>query len=204
MWKTVAAGQIAHRQSDEGVRGIGVIAESRVAIWLAITDDHPVDVVSGLTQVAWAGSWTGDKLLYQRLDLPWPFADRQWVARTETNSAMGGSGVWERAWANAPERLPEARSKTDVSAFDGAISIPVNRGSWILLDLTHGETLAIYQAQVRLGGELPAGAADQYAESGLPDFYRGTLKNAKSMHDRYVSSCVQTGGDGQVIPCFGD
>lgn len=204
VWDAVASGRIAHTQTDQGVRGIGVIPEARAAVWLAVTDDHPVDVVSGLSQVAWNGAWAQNKLLYQRLDLPWPFQDRQWVASTQTNLSLSGTGAWERAWTNAPEALPDARGRTDADAFDAAISIPVNRGSWILVALDTSTTLAVYQAQVRLGGELPAGAADRYAESSLPDFFDATLRDARSMQKRYVSSCDQVDGDGHTIPCFRD
>ncbi len=200
-WATVASGDVAHRQSDEGTRGIGVLAESQAALWLAITDDHPVQVVSGLVQVAWNGGWAANKLLYERLDLPWPFQDRQWVVRTETNLAVAPSGAWERAWSNAPEELANARAKTSADAFDAALSIPTNQGSWILLPVSQNETLCIYQARVRLGGSLPAGAADRYADASLPELFRATLEDARSMHARYVSSCDQPGGDGVTIPC---
>lgn len=204
VWSTVASGKVFHRQGDQGVCGVGVIQASREAVWLAVTDDHPVDVVSGLTQVAWNGAWASNKYLYQRLDLPWPFQDRHWVAHSQTNLAIATSGVWERAWTNAPELLPTARTKTDAAAFDGALAIPVNRGSWMLLGLTPSDTLAVYQARVQLGGELPSGAADRYAASSMPDFYDAMLNDARSMAKRYTKSCSQPGGDGKVIPCFGD
>ncbi len=204
VWSTVAGGKIAHSQSDEGVRGVGVIPARREAVWLAVTDDHPVDVVSGLAQVAWNGDWAFDKLLYQRLDLPWPFQDRHWVIRSETNLALAGSGVWERAWTNAPEELGTARTLTDPAAFDGALGVPVNRGSWMLLALSTTDTLAIYQARVQLGGQLPAGAADQYAAVSLPDFYSATLNDARSMSRRYISNCIEPDGEGHTIGCLGD
>lgn len=203
VWSTVASGKVAHRQSDEGVRGVGVIPASREAVWLAVTDDHPVDVVSGLTQVAWNGAWASDKLLYQRLDLPWPFQDRHWVARSQTNLALAGSGAWERAWTNAPDQLPTARTLTDAAAFDAALAIPINRGSWMLVSLTPTDTLAIYQARVQLGGQLPAGAADQYAAVSLPDFYDATLNDARSMSHRYISACIEPDGEGRAIACLG-
>ena len=204
VWSTAAAGKVSHRQDDNGVIGVGVIPAGRAAVWLAITDDNPVDVVSGLTQVAWNGAWASDKLLYQRLDLPWPFQDRQWVAQSRTNLALAGSGAWERAWTNAPAQLPVARGLTDAAAFDAALSIPESKGSWITVALSPTATLALYQASVRLGGQLPAGAADQYAAASLPDFYESILNDARSMSHRYVSNCVQPDGEGRPLPCFGD
>lgn len=204
VWRTVAAGSVARTQSERGVRGVGVVGESVQAVWLAITDDAPVDVVSGLTQVALAGAWASDKLLYQRLDLPWPFADRHWVLRSASNRALAAAGVWERAWESAPERLPEARGRTDAAAFDAALTVPVNRGSWLLLPLDAQDTLAIYQAQVQLGGSLPEGAADQYAAATLSELFASTLRDARSMHRRYRTGCTQPDAAGAPIPCLGD
>lgn len=49
-WTSIAAGKVAHEQSSVGVRGVGIIADALPAVWLAITDEHPVDEVPGLTQ----------------------------------------------------------------------------------------------------------------------------------------------------------
>lgn len=202
VWDAVAAGKVHRLQGAEGVRGVGVLKVSRAAAWLSLTDDTPVNPPSGLTQAAWGGSWAGSKYLYQHLDLPWPFQDRHWVSYTQTNVHLGTLGVWERNWRNAPEQLPAARSKTDGSLFDTSLGIPVNRGSWMLVSLSPNETLGVYQARVQLGGELPEGAADKYASVSLPDFFRSIELNANSMYRRYVSNCVQPGGDGVPIPCL--
>lgn len=204
VWQTVAAGGVDREQTSRGVRGVGVVHDGIAAVWLAITDDTPVDSVSGLTQVALAGAWASDKLLYQRLDLPWPFVDRHWVLRSLTNRALAAAGVWERAWESAPEALASARARTDAAAFDAALDVPVNRGSWLLLALGDTDTLAIYQAQVQLGGSLPAGAAEQYAAATLGDLYASTARDARSMHRRYRTACVQPDGAGAPIPCFRD
>ena len=204
VWATVADGKVAHQQSERGVRGVGVVADSLPAVWLAITDDHPVDVVAGLTQEAWNGSWASPKYLYQRLDLPWPFQDRHWVAQSHNNAKLAASGVWERWWDNAPMLLPDARERTDAAAFDASIAVPKNHGSWLLYALEPTQTLAIYQARVDLGGQLPAGAADQYAAVKMPEFYASVLNNARSMHRRYVHDCTQPGADGATLPCFRD
>jgi hypothetical protein len=204
VWDTVAEGKVAHEQSDRGVRGVGVIADSLPAVWLAITDDAPVDAVAELTQVAWAGAWASPKFLYQRLDLPWPFQDRHWVAQSHNNAKLAATGVWERWWDNAPTLLADARGRTDAAAFDAAIAVPENRGNWLLYALAPEQTLAIYQARVNLGGQLPTGAADQYAAVKLPKFYASVQSDARSMHHRYVRDCTQPGADGATLPCFGD
>jgi hypothetical protein len=203
-WTEIAAGKVAHQHSTNGVRGVGVVEDSLPAVWLAITDDHPVDEVAGLTQVAWRGAWASGKYLYQRLDLPWPFQDRHWVAESHNNATLAAAGVWERWWETVPEQLPNARSRTDTQAFDAALAIPQNRGNWLLLSLSPNATLAIYQARVDLGGQLPASAADQYAALKLPELYAAIERDAHSMHRRYVRDCTQPGADGATLPCFGD
>lgn len=201
---SVAAGKVVKVRSDTGVAGVGLLAASREAAWLAVTDDHPVDAVSGLTQVALRGAWGSDKLLYQRLDLPWPFQDRHWVLQSETNRALAGaSAAWERAWRNAPESLPAARARTDAAGFDGALGVVVNDGAWLLVPVGPSATLGVYQARVDLGGSLPEGAADTWSAATLDALFRSTTRNAASMARRYGPGCSpQPGGDGRPIPCF--
>lgn len=200
----VAAGKVVKVRSGSGVAGVGLLAVSREAAWLAVTDDHPVDAVSGLTQVALRGAWGGDKLLYQRLDLPWPFQDRHWVLQSETNRALAGaSPAWERAWRNAPESLPAARARTDAAGFDGALGVVENDGAWLLVPVGASATLAVYQARVDLGGSLPEGAAEAWSAATLDALFRSTTRDAASMTGRYGPGCTpQPGGDGRPIPCF--
>lgn len=200
----VAAGKVVKVRSPAGVVGVGLLGASREAAWLAVTDDHPVDAVSGLTQVALRGAWGSDKLLYQRLDLPWPFQDRHWVLASETNRALGGaSAAWERAWRNAPEALPGARAHTDAAGFDGALGVVENDGAWLLVPVGGTATLGVYQARVDLGGSLPEGAADAWSAATLDALFRSTTRDAASMARRYGPGCTpQAGGDGRPIPCF--
>lgn len=204
VWTQVAAGKIARPKVERGAMGVGLLACDRAAAWLAITDDHPVQEVDGLTQIALSGAWAGEKYLYQLLDLPWPFADRHWVLHGTTNLALAAaSGVWERAWESAPDWLPKARDRVGADRFDAALPVPVNRGSWLLVDAGEGATLAVYRAEADLGGGVPEGAAEAYTSATLDGYYRATLRDAASMATRYGAGCTpQPGGDGAPLPCF--
>lgn len=204
VWSTVAAGKVARPKVANGARGVGLLACSRAEAWLAVTDDHPVDVVAGLTQVAVRGAWATEKLLYQRLDLPWPFIDRHWVLHSVNNHALAqAAGVWERAWDSDPTALGGARALTDAAAFDAALPVPVNRGSWLLVTVDATHTLGVYTAEADLGGGVPASAAEAYTAATLDDLFRSTLADAIDLRHRYGPGCTaQPGGDGVVIPCF--
>jgi len=204
VWLTVAAGRVARPHVDRGALGVGVLPVSLAEAWLAVTDDHPVDAVDGLTQVALRGSWGTEKWLYQRIDLPWPVQDRHWVLHGTSNLALAkASGVWERAWESDPAALATARERVDAVGYDSAATVPVNRGSWLLAPISGHETLGIYRAEADLGGAIPEGAAQAYTASTLDKLYASTARDALSMRTRYATGCTpQPGGDGVPIPCF--
>lgn len=203
VWSQVAAGKVARPKVDTGAMGVGVLAVSRAEAWLAVTDDHPIDAVKGLTQVALQGAWATEKWLYQRIDLPWPLQDRHWVLHSTNNLALArASAAWERAWDSAPDWLPRAEPLAG-SGYAEAVTVPVNRGSWLLVALDDTHTLGVYRAQADLGGAVPEGAAEAYTASTLDELFRSTERNARSMRSRYGPGCTpQPGGDGQPLPCF--
>lgn len=204
VWSQVAAGKIVRPKVDRGAMGVGLLDCERAAAWLAVTDDHPVDEVDGLTQIPLSGAWAGEKYLYQLLDLPWPFADRHWVLHGVTNRPLAAAaGVWERAWEDAPDWLPKARDRVGAERYDAALPVPVNRGSWLLVDTGEETTLAVYRAEADLGGGVPEGAAEAYTSATLDGYFRSTLRDARSMYTRYGPGCSpQPGGDGAPLPCF--
>ncbi len=205
LWREVAAGRVGRVTSGtRGVTGFGYLAEPRERVWLSLTDDHLDDDVQGLDDVILDGGWASPKLLYQRLDLPWPVTDRHWVLRTANNAALArAAGVWERSWALDDTRLGEARARTDAAAFDAAITMRTNHGSWILL-AHEGGTLAVYEAWADLGGNVPAEAADAYSRSSLDGVFRGVAAHVADVVARYGPGCnPQPGADGAPIACFG-
>lgn len=188
----------------KGVAAYGVIAMPMAEVWLSLTDDHLSDDVAGLTEVALHGHGASPKVLYQRIDLPWPFEDRQWVLRLENNAALAAHcGAWERSWELDNSELSASRERTDPAAFDAALALPTNRGSWILYPVDATHTFSIYQAWTDLGGNIPAEAAEAYTRSSLDDFYAGLVKHIAKVKARYGPGCKpEPGADGAPIPCF--
>jgi hypothetical protein len=187
-----------------GVVAWGVLPVPKTLVWLTLTDDHLADDVDALTEVALEGRWAQPKLLYQRIDLPWPFADRHWVLRLRNNGALAAeTGAWERSWSVEPDALPGARARTDAARFDASEALTVNHGAWLLVSLDETHTLGIYQAATELGGNIPAEAADTWARSSLTGLYAGLETHARVVSARYGPGCSpQPGADGVPIPCF--
>lgn len=204
-FRAAATGEIHARTTSppaRRVQAVGVLPVDRALAWLSITDDRLDEHVSGLDEVALQGRWTDEKLLYQRIDLPWPLQDRHWVIQLRNNEALAAAtGAWERSWGPANARLGEARARTDAAAFDAALRVDENLGSWILVPV-EGATLAVYQAQVSLGGSIPDGALASYVRSQVQETFRGVGENARALAGRYGPGCaVQRGGDATAIPC---
>lgn len=200
-----AAGKVGRVALDEaGVAAWGVLPVSQPLLWLTLTDDHLSDSVDALAETALEGRWSSPKLLYQRIDLPWPFADRHWVLRLANNTPLArASGVWERSWSVDEGSLSGARARTDAELFDSSTAVAVNRGAWLLVPVDGAHTLAVYQAWTDLGGNIPAEAAESWARSSLTGLYAGLTKHSRVVRARYGSGCEgQLGGDGVQIPCF--
>lgn len=207
VWEDVAQGKLARRTlpgDPATILGVGVLDVSREEAWLSLTDDKLSAEIESLTEVALKGTWASPKLLYSRLDLPWPFADRHWVIALSNNATLAtASGVWERSWKVRPDALAGARARTDAAAFDAAEAVDVNEGSWILVPLDPGHTLGVYQARATMGGGIPDGAVDTYTRSSLDGLFEGVERNVANVKKRLGPGCTpQPGGDGRPIPCF--
>lgn len=208
VWEEVAAGKVARRtfpgDPASTVVGVGVLDISREEAWLSLTDDRLSAEIESLTEVALKGTWASPKLLYQRLDLPWPLNDRHWVIGLTNNAPLAAaSGVWERAWTLRADLLAQARARTDTERFDASETVTVNEGGWLLVPLEDGDTLAVYQARATLGGLVPDGAVDSYTRSSMTGLFAGVERNAANVRKRYGAGCTpQPGANGASIPCF--
>ena len=201
----MAEGRVAvSTPAKGGVAAWGVLALSRELAWLALTDDHLSDAVSGLTEVVLRGHGSTPKLLYQRIDLPWPFLDRHWVLALGNNEPLArASGAWERSWRVENGEIQSARARTDPADFDGAQPVTVNHGSWLLVPADASHTLAVYQAATVLEGNIPAAAADSWTRASLDDLYAGIGRHAVAVATRYGAGCAkQPGADGALINYF--
>jgi hypothetical protein len=198
---TLAQGGVARVREDlagaDRVLGAVWTDAPRDALWIAILDDQHFTMVNGLYEEELPGTGALRKLLYQRLDLPWPLQDRQWVIDIRSNAelwARSGGAIWERAWTLADPAL-------EVSASPDAVWSTTNEGGWLLVDAAGG-TLAVYHVRAEIGGNVPDEASTQWAWSKLDELMRGTVTRARTQipghydaaHDRIARP------DGSVIP----
>lgn len=186
MFEALAAGEVARaREELPGAdRVIGALWTDapRDALWIAILDDQHFDLVRGLVEEQLPGTGPLRKLLYQRLDLPWPLQDRQWVIDIQSNTALWretDGALWERSWtlgdaALAPSPDPEAVWTT------------VNEGGWLLLEAAGG-TLLVYHVRTEIGGSVPDEATTRWAWSTLDELLRGTVSRAAVVRAHYNS-----------------
>lgn len=199
----LARGQASrHREARGGAdRVVGALwtALPRDTIWVAILDDQHFDLVSGLVEEQLPGTGALRKLLYQRLDLPWPLADRQWVIDIQSNTALAresGGAVWERSWTLADAGLAK-------NATPDAVWTTTNEGGWLLLE-AGGGTLMIYHVRSDVGGSVPDGASAEWAWSTLDELLKTTAKRAAGLASHYTASHAPLyRPDGQPVPPLG-
>jgi hypothetical protein len=180
----LAKGEIVRKRLvlDGPDRAVGAVwsALPRDALWIAILDDAHTALVKGLHEERISGDPGGDKLLYQHLDLPWPFTDRQWVIAIQNDvpllNATDG-GVWSRTWHLAdPATVP----KPDPDA----IWTPMIDGSWLLIS-AGGGTIAVYQVRTLIGGAIPMEAVTQWALRALDEMLNKMVLRAGEIPAHY-------------------
>ena len=201
-FKVIARGGIAkHRRRELGpdsAIGIGWTPHSRSAVWVAIIDDIHNTMVSSLTEARLGHSADGTKLLYQRLDLPWPFQDRQWVIAIQNNAgiATASSGrVWERTWQLAAnQQAPLAK--------DEALWVPMISGAWLAIDTPDG-TLLVYRAKTTIGGAIPDELVTRWALATLDEMLENVFSRAGEIPEHYRGDHTPImGGDNVEISLF--
>ena len=182
--QTLAAGRVARArvQHDgaDGVLGAVWSALPRDDLWIAILDDKHDTLVQGLFEEQLPGTSSARKLLYQRVDLPWPFDDRQWVIDIRNNGSLCASSkgaVWERTWTLADPSIA-------LSATPDALWVPVNDGGWTLVQVAGG-TLIAYQARTVIGGVVPDEAVTRYAMSTLEEMLLHVVNRATNLGNHY-------------------
>ena len=198
----VAGGGIAKRRliqaGPDRAIGVGWTPHPRSAVWVAIIDDIHNTMVEGLTEHRLGQSEAGGKLLYQRLDLPWPLNDRQWVIEIKNDQVLAQATedqVWSRAWALTTHRAPEV-------ADGEALWAPTLDGGWLALDVAGG-TMVVYQARTTIGGVVPDGLVTRWAMSTLDEMLGNLFARAAEIPEHYSETHDPIiGGDGRPIPAF--
>ncbi len=208
-WNAVERGQVVVKR-QVGANGVsrvvavGAVPQPRAGAWLAVTQDLQPGQ-EGIVERRLRGRWAASpKQMYQRIDLPWPVADRHWVIEGRTNLALAAAAahVWERSWSLVPGALAGARGgETDVGAYDASVAVPRNEGGWILVEAGPARTLAIYSVSVDLGGAVPEGAVSRWTESSVQGLYTTLARDAARYATRTGATCTQPGGDGKPLGC---
>lgn len=205
---TIAAGEVArHRSHLDGIdRVVGATwsALPRDALWVAILDDTCDQLVSGLTERHLPPELPGQKILFQHVDLPWPFADRQWILDIRNNRplyAATGGGAWERGWTLA-DRQEQRRTQVPHPTLPAADAVwtPLNEGGWLLLDAAGG-TLLVYHARADVGGAIPDDVATRFALATLRGMMRHVVQRAEQIPTHYdAAHAPLERPDGSVVP----
>lgn len=161
-WSRLAAGKVVRRRErlDGPDRVVAAIwsASPKDPLWLSVQDERHWVAIDGYVDDDLPGSTFAERTLYQRIGLPWPFSDRQWVIDLRNNKELLASSrgaVWERTWSLSSRR---GSPHEDPSA----VWVDYNDGGWILADIGTG-TLLIYHVRATVDGSLPDEAATRWA-----------------------------------------
>ena len=183
--KLLAEGQfVKRRERLEGAdRAIGAIWTSANIdpLWVAVQDEEHAALVKGLTEERMPGRTFQHKLLFQRVDLPWPFVDRQWMIEVVNNTALfekSGGKCWERTWRPIPLRGAQAEA-------ENAVWVSTNDGGWMVAEVAGG-TLVVFHVRTVMGGNVPEDAATKYYMTTVGGMLRDIVARSMEMPEHYV------------------
>lgn len=178
-------------------------------VWVGLLDDRHATLISDLVEHRLPSSTSGRKILYQRVDLPFPLSDRHWVLAIENNLALYGAfggKVWERTWdldERGEDALVELPAELRVD-LNNIVWPPEARGGWVLLTVGWG-TLLMYHVQTNIGGYIPAEWVTRYGMSKLDEMLEQADRLATRVPHHYKTG-HQTfrRPDGSIIEPFGN
>lgn len=166
------------------------------AVWIVI-QDAPHDPPSRMVTVRLPAP-DGVRRVYMRLDLPYPLADRQWVADVVTNTGLYGAtdgAVWQRQWKLADPALAPAPD-------DKATWVAESRGAWTLVDTGDG-TLVLFSVRTVLGGMIPASIAQGWAVSTVKAGMARVADRARAIPAHYTGDHERVvAPDGAIVPVY--
>lgn len=181
----LARGEVVKRREkhDGADRVIGAVwtPAPLPELWTAVQDEWHWGHVDGLIDERLPSSTFQDKILYQRIEAPWPFKDRQWVIRIVNNLELWestGEQVIERTWDLSDQRGAKAEVK------DG-VWVPVNDGGWFAASAAGG-TVVAYHVRATIGGNIPDDAASTWTMMTLGGMMRGLVEASKASKGHYV------------------
>ncbi|HVR96845.1 MAG TPA: SRPBCC family protein [Thermoanaerobaculia bacterium] len=157
--RTVRAGA-----PKEGI-GRGVIAAPPERVFRALTDYQYFDEFMPFVESSDAAPQPdGTVISFQRLDLPAPIGDRFYKIRARAAvEGKGKSRVWRTRWSYVP----------------GSGNVADHHGSWSLVELSPGRTLATCQLYTDPGGNVPDWAMDRATRKSLPWIFDGLRQQVR-------------------------
>ncbi len=215
-WERVAGGKVARRRirgeigvsggTVDRVIGVAFVPHPVEQVWIGILDDVHASLVSGLTERQLPGTTPSRKVLYQALDLPFPFSDRHWILRISSNEALFAStGAWERTWSPDPRGVDALVDVPEEIRLDPAEAVwtPENDGGWLLVPVSTGGTLVVYQARTDIGGVIPDDLVTRYAMARLDEMMEQTTALAERAPRHYVGDHDPIWGpDAAAVPTW--
>jgi len=201
-WTRVAHGHVAKRRerlegADRVVGMIWVDADP-VTTWLSVQDPHGSGI-EGMVHEELPGSTFQHRVLFQKIDLPWPMATRQWVIDVVNNQPLleaTDGAFWERTWTLSEQRGAKNEDPK-------AVWLPVNEGGWAYVDALGG-TLVVYHVRSVVGGNIPDELATRWSFGTLTGMLERIGERLPWIRTHYdVSHTPIQQPDGTVVPPMG-
>ena len=193
--------------------GMRLSDQPKEKLWLSCQDTHFVQQ-SSTKELRVEFTEPDQAKWYGYLDLPWPFADRHWYVKVWNNHDIAQktqNKAWEHPWELVPNGDAQVRphiaqgklNGITTQMMDEAIYTPINTGAWAVISIGN-ESLLVYHATTRVGGNIPEDAIVQFVKSGLDDMLRDIEQRARNEITNHYrgSHPLQPGGDGKTIPHF--
>jgi hypothetical protein len=166
--------------------------------WIAVQDSRDRPLGRELHHETLPGETPGHRRVYMHIPLPWPVADRQWVAEFANNASLfhaSDGAIWQRRWTLAD---PSLAPHPDPDAT----WLPASEGQWTLI-LVGGGTLCLFTVRTDLGGSIPAAISDTLAMRTVKNGLERLVEHATTMPAHYRAAHeVTSAPDDAPIPLY--
>ncbi len=165
--------------------GLAIVKLPVEQLWMAVNDEesYPGTLPVTVSEVFRGEPHKNGRLVFQKMALPGPFADRWWIIKKNAGEEMftaSGGALWEACAENAtnPALLTGTPAKRHLKDAD-----PVNWtwAGWTLIPLSENLTLVEYFTWTDPGGSLPAGPASRFASGAV----KRTMAKIEELARRY-------------------
>ncbi|MBW1879644.1 MAG: hypothetical protein JRJ84_14880 [Deltaproteobacteria bacterium] len=191
--------RVAGVQFVEGVAagqgwGVAVYDLPIEAVWWAVNseDVHEDWLRVEVSQVVDGEAYRDGRAVFQYLPLP-VVKDRWWVVRVQNNEDIrraSGGRMFEKVMEDATD--PALIAGTPLAQrVERGRAVAWTRGSWLLIGLADGRTVAEYFVWSDPGGMIPARPASRFARGAIRDTLDAMGSLARSYPDATVVSTAE-------------